>query len=70
MRTSLTIDDAVMKKIMEVASLQNRSIAGQMRHMIMTHPEMHSYQYDSRDPVHAGPVSYRPKPEWGSFSGE
>lgn len=65
MRTSLTIDDAVMKKIMEVASLQNRSVAGQMRHMIMTHHEMNPYSSGAYSPK-SGPedTSKWSFPEW------
>lgn len=40
MRTSLSIPDEDMKLVTECAKVQNRTVAGQLRHLIVTHPEV------------------------------
>jgi len=40
MRTSLSIPDDTMQLVIECAEVQNRTIAGQLRHLIATHPEL------------------------------
>lgn len=40
MRTSLSIPDDAMQLVIECAEVQNRTVAGQLRHLIVTHPEL------------------------------
>lgn len=40
MRTSLSLEDDLAALVIECAEVQNRSVAGQLRHLIKTHPEI------------------------------
>ena len=40
MRTSLSIDDETFAIVEEAAKAQNRTTAGQLRHLIKSHPEI------------------------------
>lgn len=39
-RTSLSLDDETVALIQEAADAQNRTLAGQMRHLLKSHPEV------------------------------
>lgn len=39
-RTSLSIDTETAEVIQEAATAQNRTLAGQLRHLLKTHPEI------------------------------
>lgn len=40
MRTSLSIDDETFAIVEQAAKAQNRTTAGQLRHLIKSHPEV------------------------------
>lgn len=39
-RTSLSIDDKTSELVKQAATAQNRTISGQLRHLIKSHPEI------------------------------